>query len=339
MNRRMKRTRLALLVVVPLVVSACSGSGRLPGAVEVEAPTTTAGATPPVIECPADQQLPDGVTQGSYEPDGPTPAPGDMPSGSTMAAIQASGVLRVGISADTLLFSSLDPQDNVIKVFDVDVLLEVAKAIFDVDTEAQAREHLDITVIPYRERIPKLKADEVDIVAHTMTINCVRWQQIAFSSEYFHAGQRVLVKVDSTYRTIDDLDAAGATVCVPDGSTNQENLTAYPNAVAVVRTDISDCLVDLQQGQVEAITGDDTVLAGLAAQDPATKVVGEQFSNEPYGLGIRADRVDFVKFVNSVLEDMRTDGRWDAIYEHWLVPSLTETVPNPPAARYGRTEG
>lgn len=338
MNRPLKHRGLGIALLVPMVVAACSTDGRLPAAVEVEAPTTTAGVTPPAIECPADQQLPDGVTQPSYAPDGPTPAPGKMPAGSTMAAIKATGVLRVGISADTLLFSSLDPQDNVIKGFDVDVLLEVAKAIFGVDTEAEARQHLDITVIPYRERLPKLKDDQVDIVAHTMTINCVRWQQIAFSSEYFHAGQRVLVKVDSAYGTIDDLDAAGATVCVPDGSTNQENLTAYTNAVAVVRTDISDCLVDLQQGEVEAITGDDTVLAGLAAQDPATKVVGPQFSNEPYGLGIRADRVDFVKFVNSVIADMRTDGRWAAMYEAWLVPSLTDTVPDPPVARYGRTE-
>ena len=190
----MNRRHVAALVLASLL-AACSGSGRLPAAVVVEPPTTTTGPSTPPIECPSDQVLPDGITQASYEPDGPLPAATDLPAGSTMAAIRDSGVLRVGVSADTLLFSSLDPQDNTIKGFDMDMLLEVAKAIFGVNTEAEARSHLAITVIPYRERLPKLKADEVDIVAHTMTINCVRWQQIAFSSEYFHAGQRVLVQV------------------------------------------------------------------------------------------------------------------------------------------------
>jgi polar amino acid transport system substrate-binding protein len=334
----MNRRHVAALVLASLL-AACSGSGRLPAAVVVEPPATTTGPSTPPIECPSDQVLPDGITQASYEPDGPLPAATDLPAGSTMAAIRDSGVLRVGVSADTLLFSSLDPQDNTIKGFDMDMLLEVAKAIFGVNTEAEARSHLAITVIPYRERLPKLKADEVDIVAHTMTINCVRWQQIAFSSEYFHAGQRVLVKVGSPFESIESLDEAGASVCVPDGSTNQENLAAYTNAVPIVVKDLSDCLVLLQQGEADSITGDDTVLAGLAAQDPATKVVGPQFSNEPYGLGIRADRVDFVRFVNALIQEMRTDGRWAAIYERWLVPSLTDEVPEPPAARYGRVEG
>ena len=254
-----------------------------------------------------------------------------------MAAIRASGTLRVGVSADTLLFGARNPQTGQIEGFDIDMLKEVAKAIFGADDDT-VYDLLDIVVIPYSQRIPKLRSGEVDIVAHTMTINCVRWQQIAFTSEYYTSGQRVLVEATSSYQSIDDLAAAQATVCVPDGSTNQENLARdYPQITAVAVPDISDCLVAMQSGAVQAITGDDTVLAGLQVQDPATKVVGENFSFEPYGLGIAADRVDLVKFVNALLAEMRDDGRWQAIYDDWLAAALGPQ--SPPAARYGRTEG
>ena len=92
----------------------------------------------------------------------------------------------------------------------------------------------------------------------------------------------------------------------------------------------------MQQGQAAAATGDDTVLAGLAAQDPNTEVVGEKFTDEPYGLGMGKDNVDFVRFVNGVIEDMRTDGRWKSIYSKWLVGVLSDQVIDPPPAIYGR---
>ena len=88
--------------------------------------------------------------------------------------------------------------------------------------------------------------------------------------------------------------------------------------------------------EADAATGDDTVLAGLAAQDPNTEVVGEKFTEEPYGLGMAKDSVDFVRFVNSVIEEMRTDGRWQDIYSKWLVGVLSDTVIDPPPAVYGR---
>jgi polar amino acid transport system substrate-binding protein len=92
----------------------------------------------------------------------------------------------------------------------------------------------------------------------------------------------------------------------------------------------------MQQGEADGATGDDTVLAGLAAQDPNTEVVGTTFTDEPYGLGMAKDRVDFVRFVNGVIEEMRTDGRWKDIYSKWLVGVLSPTVIDPPPALYGR---
>ena len=93
----------------------------------------------------------------------------------------------------------------------------------------------------------------------------------------------------------------------------------------------------LQEGQVDAITGDDTVLAGLASQDPYAVVLDEApFTEEPYGIGIPPDQVDMVRFVNGVLERMRADGSWDASYAKWLQPTLGKSS-GQPQPQYGRT--
>jgi polar amino acid transport system substrate-binding protein len=336
------RRRIAAVAVAAVVISGCSGSVRLPDAIEGEAPPSSDVVVPAQPECrPADARDKDATR--SYRPEGPLPEPGDMPAGSTMKTIQDRGKLIVGVSGDTLLFGARNPFKNELEGFDIDMLKEVAKAIFGPDGESK----ITYKVITYADRLPNLEAgpdnDGVDIVAHTMTINCNRWLRIAFSSEYFDAGQRVLVKKNSGYTSIDDLNRGSATVCAPEGSTNIDLLRKneddrFGQLVVLAKPDVTDCLVAMQQGEADGATGDDTVLAGLAVQDPNTEVVGDKFSEEPYGLGMGKDNVDFVRFVNGVIEEMRTDGRWQAIYSKWLVGVLSDTVIDPPPAVYGRDE-
>ena len=94
----------------------------------------------------------------------------------------------------------------------------------------------------------------------------------------------------------------------------------------------TDCLVMLQQGQVDAISTDDVVLFGLAAQDPTVQVVGTSLGNEPYGIGVKKENEDLVRFVNGVLEQMRRDGTWERLYNAGL--SSLGPSPGPPPARY-----
>ncbi|MGD9997421.1 MAG: glutamate ABC transporter substrate-binding protein, partial [Ilumatobacteraceae bacterium] len=216
--------------------------------------------------------------------------------------------------------------------FDIDMVTELARSIFGDDLDGR----IEYRVITYAERLPSLESEAVDVVAHTMTINCNRWLRIAFSAEYFAAGQKVLVTKGSGIDTIEELAAAGGTVCAPEGSTNIDEVRSgkaeYDGLVVVGKPDISDCLVAMQQGEADATTGDDTVLAGFAAQDPNTEVVGDTFTSEPYGLGFNAGNVDFVQFANAVIDDMRADGRWKTIYERWL----PAPAPAPPVALYTR---
>jgi polar amino acid transport system substrate-binding protein len=86
---------------------------------------------------------------------------------------------------------------------------------------------------------------------------------------------------------------------------------------------------------VVGISGDDTVLAGDVAQDPYARVTtAVKISEEPYGLGINKKQIDFVRFVNGVLEQMKAGPEWQASYGKWLQPALGKAVPPTPA--YGR---
>jgi polar amino acid transport system substrate-binding protein len=168
-----------------------------------------------------------------------------------------------------------------------------------------------------------------------MTITCERDKGIDFSSVYFDAGQEILVPQDSTITGPGDL--AGKRVCAADGSTSLNQLAGLklrpaPQLWAVPGD--TDCLVMLQQGQVDAISTDNVILQGLKAQDPNTKLVGPAFSSEPYGMAISKQHPDFTSFVNGVLANERADGTWAAIYSHWLGSFSDGVIPTPPAPTY-----
>jgi len=321
--------RLGGVAAALALFAGCSGDAALPGPVEVVTPTTDAPATPAQPECTAAQKALDPVT--SYEPTESLPAPGGaMPAGSTMEKIQKRGRLIVGVSGDTLQFGARNPITGEIEGFDIDILKEVATAIFGDANPGR----IEYRIITYAQRLPSLESGAVDLVAHTMTINCNRWLRIAFSTEYYAAGQKVLVKLGATTKSIDALAKAKARVCVPSGSTNLEALqdTKYTGVQIVEKADITDCLVAFQQGEADAITADDTVLVGFAAQDPYAVVVGDAFTSEPYGIGVNKEQVDLVEFVNSVLDNIRGNGRWEEIYAKWVGGNPVD----PPAAVYGR---
>jgi polar amino acid transport system substrate-binding protein len=250
-----------------------------------------------------------------------------MPAGTFMQQIQARGRLIVGVDQNTYLFGSRNPFTNQIEGFDIDMLHQVANAIFGDPNRIEYR------AITSAERIPAVRDGTVDIVAETMTINCPRWQQVDFTTDYYDAGQRVLVRADSTAQSIDDL--GGKKVCAAAGSTSINNFASRPtHPVPFIVSDWTDCLVALQEGTVDAISTDDTILYGLAAQDPNTKVIGPKFSAEPYGMAIHQGHPDFVRFVNGVLDRVRADGTWAAIWTHWLGPVLKTAPPPPPPAAY-----
>jgi polar amino acid transport system substrate-binding protein len=314
----------ALATALALVLTGCAGGTTR------ALPSASAASPSSVAAAPSASLLPgcsdgNGTRVASYRPDGPLPSPQRLPPTSTMADIKHRGRLIVGVSADNLLFGFRDPITGTLEGFDIDMVDQVAKAIFGTTSD-----RVEYRVVTSAQRIPALASGQVDLVADIMTINCSRWTQIAFSAEYFHAGQQILVRKDSAAAGIADLD--GKKVCSSTGSTGSENLKKYPEVVPVLVKAISDCMVLFQQGSVAGIISDNTVVAGFEAQDPYAKVVGPQITDEPYGLAIPKQNRDFVKFVNALLAQLRADGTWKRIYSRWI----TGPVPNPPTPVYGR---
>jgi polar amino acid transport system substrate-binding protein len=282
-----------------------------------------AASTPPAAAAPVDTSC---QPRKSLRPSGALPAPGKMPAGSYMDEIQKRGRLVLGTSQDTLLFSSRNPFTGKLEGFDVDMGRQIAQAIFGDPNKLQ------IKVIAYDKRVPDAADGTVDIVADTMTINCARWKSVNFSTVYYDAGQRVLVSSDSTVKSINDL--GGKKVCAALGSTSLENIGKVPaKPVPVDRPGFADCLVAFQQNEVDAISTDDVILAGLAAQDPYAKVVGARFTEEPYGMAMSNQHPEFTRFVNAVLAKNQADGTWKATYDKWLGTQFG-AAPNPPAAEY-----
>jgi polar amino acid transport system substrate-binding protein len=245
-----------------------------------------------------------------------------MPARSFMAAIGQHRRLVAGVDQNTWLLSYFNPLDGKLEGFEIDLLRELARAIFGNPNA------ITFKAVTTDERIGAVQSGSVDVVASAMTITCTRKKQVDFSTVYFDAGQRVLVPSDSTARGIADL--GGKRVCATKGSTSIDNLPiANPRAIPYPVAQRTDCLVRLQQGAVDAITSDDSILLGYRAQDPNTKLVGPSFSYQPYGMAISKTHPDFVGFVNGVLDRMRADGTWTRIYAHWL-----GRAPAPPRPHY-----
>ena len=95
----------------------------------------------------------------------------------------------------------------------------------------------------------------------------------------------------------------------------------------------NECLLSLQQGRIDGISTDDVILAGLAAADPTTKLIGPKFSSEPYGIGVGKGHPEFVGFINGVIDQMKSDGRWKSAYDTWF-GRFAGAAPEPPRSTY-----
>jgi polar amino acid transport system substrate-binding protein len=283
-------------------------------------PTTTTTTAPPAVSEPDC-----GDPVASLRPSGP--ATTTVPSGSLMAEIRERGSLRVGVDVATMQLSSVDPITGEFQGFDVDIAREVARALFG-DPSA-----ITFVGMPSSDRIPALVDARVDLVAHTFTPTCGRREEVEFSTDYYTSAQRVLVREDDPAESIGDL--ADRRICSAAGTTTLQNIDELPDPgpEAVAAPTRADCLVLLQQGAVDGVSTNDTILAGFRAQDPTLKLVAGSISTEPTALGLPPGQPEWVRYVNAVLDDVRSSGRWEQLYDEWLARLLGPS-PGPPEPTY-----
>ena len=303
MNRRRWWT-IALLLVVALTGAAC-GSDDDGGGTASDETTTTVKKAP------------------------------TFPAGSTMDTIQKKGKLVVGTKFDQPGFGLKDAATGDVEGFDTEIAELIGVAIFggtveDVESKIEFVE----TVSAVRES--SIIDGKVDMVVATYTINDARKQVVDFAGPYFEAQQDIMVKKDNTtIKGVEDLN--GKKVCSAQGSTSLKNIQAKaPQAdVSIQFKTYSECASALGDGRVEAVSTDNTILAGLVqASSGAYKLLDAPFSDEPYGIGIKKGADDFRTFLNDRLEEIVESGEWKEAFEATLGKLDLETPEAPDVDRY-----
>ncbi|HEV7848725.1 MAG TPA: glutamate ABC transporter substrate-binding protein [Mycetocola sp.] len=259
---------------------------------------------------------------------GAAPEPEEKPTfeaGTTMAELAEAGSISIGTKFDQPLFGLVGPSGEP-EGFDVEIGKIIAAKLGIAEDKIEWKE----TVSANRE--PFIQQGEVDIVIATYTINDKRKEVISFAGPYYMAGQSILTLADNK-DIKSEKDLVGQPVCSVTGSTPAAKL-AEIGATPVLTDTYSNCLEPLRTGQVVAVSTDNVILAGLAAQNEGEfKVVGKPFTEEPYGIGLAKDDTDFRNWINDVLEESYEDGSYEKAWNN-TAGTVLEYVEPPAVDRY-----
>jgi glutamate transport system substrate-binding protein len=263
----------------------------------------------------------------SADPTVPVEDTPEFAAGSTMARLSDAGAIRIGTKFDQPGLGNINLETDEPEGFDVEIGKIVAGKL---GIEPDQIEWIE-TVSANRESF--IATDRVDLVIATYTINDERKREVDFAGPYYVAGQDLLVGADDDSINGPD-DLAGKKVCAASGSTPIQNIRDnYPDAEPVEFDTYTECVDQLEAGQIDAVSTDDIILAGYAS-DPKYeglfRVVGETFSEEPYGIGLKKGDDDFRTFLNDTLEESFEDGSWEDAFDATLGASGVE-APEPPA--------
>jgi glutamate transport system substrate-binding protein len=252
---------------------------------------------------------------------------GNLEAGTTMAALSQAQRITVGTKFDQPLFG-LKGLSGQPEGFDV----EIAKII--VGELGIPENKITWVETPSGVREEKIQQGAVDMVVATYTINATRKERVSFAGPYYVAGQDLMVKKDNTTITgPDSLKAAKARVCSVSGSTPAEKIKSYIDPAQLVLFDVySKCADALRTGQVDVVTTDNVILLGLIDKSGgAFKLVGKQFTQEPYGIGIKKGDVKFCEFINQALQKAASDGRYQAAWDKTAGKVAGAAPAQPPA--------
>ena len=237
-------------------------------------------------------------------PDGELPS---FPPGTTMARIAAAGELRVGVKLDQPLWSIADPEGRP-SGFDVEIARIVAAGL------GVRQENVEFVTVAADEREQALLDDEVDVVVATYAMTDARRQQVSFAGPYATTGQDLLIREDEDRITgPESLRDPELQVCAMTGQPPAQEITRWSSRV-VLKDIYSTCADQLMIDQLDAVTAEATILAGFAQGIPGTRVVGNRFTTQDYGIGIRRGDTGFCGFINDTLAAAAADGRYEAAW-------------------------
>ncbi|MBW4722258.1 glutamate ABC transporter substrate-binding protein [Saccharothrix obliqua] len=233
----------------------------------------------------------------------------------TFENITKRGKVVIGVKEDQPNLGYKDPTSGKYSGFDVEIAKLIAAKLGFGDDK------IEYKAIASAGREQAIINGDIDYYVGTYTINDKRKQQISFAGPYFTAGQDLLVKKSDDSITGPE-SLKGKKVCSVTGSTpiqkvKSDNLTESSNIVEL--QNYSQCVQQLEQGAIHAVTTDDAILKGYAAQQPDLfKVVGKTFSKEPYGIGLAKDDKALRDKMNDILEEAIQGDGWKKIYDATL---------------------
>ena len=249
-----------------------------------------------------------------------------LKAGSTMEKLNKAGKVTVGVKFDQPGFGQKDPASGKVAGFDVEIAKIIAAEMGIKESGISFVESVSAN------REPFIQESKVDFVVATYTINDKRKGLVSFAGPYYVAHQDIMVKKGNPKAIKAVADLNGKKVCSVEGSTSEKNVKAKaPQATVTLFKTYTECAEDLRNNKVDAVSTDDVILGGLidkAKED--FELVGDKFTDEPYGIGVKKDDADFRNFINDTLEKIYKDGRWKTAYTS-TVGKFLSAVPEPPA--------
>ena len=244
-------------------------------------------------------------------------------------------VMIAGVKQDFKPFGFIDENSKHVG-FDLDLMQAMAD-LWGVE--------LELLPVTSANRIDKLIAGEVDIVAASMTHTRPRDADIDFSQTYFLDGQSLLVGVNSGIENIEGL--AGKSVAAVEGTTGIEQIRQYAEQTQVDLTvapfpGYNEALSAMRAGDIDALTTDRAFLLQTAQDNPEFTVVGERFTQEPYGIGVRSGDAHFRMLVDFTLQQLQRDGTYEEIYNRWFPGEIAyqpEMIPGQPPFTFETSPG
>jgi His/Glu/Gln/Arg/opine family amino acid ABC transporter permease subunit len=224
--------------------------------------------------------------------------------------------------------------DGTMAGFDVDVATYVAGQLGFKPDEIEWKE------APSGQRETLIQNGQVDYIVATYSITDARKQKVDFAGPYLITGQSLLVRADNTDITGAESLQNGKRLCSVSGSTPAQRIKdKYPGVQLQQYDTYSACIEALRNGAIDAVSTDEVILAGFAAQFPgAFKIIGKPFSTERYGIGLRKGDSELRQKINDALVKMQRDGDWKAAFDKNLGPAGI-TAPPPPPLDTGTSAG
>ena len=294
------------------VLAACADTGADGRAVSSSSSSASAGA----------------VDYNTVINSGPVAADDAVASSAWASAVKEAGVLKTGGTKTAPVFSLEDTATGEVSGFDTAIGQVLARYI--IGGSDDARTLLDITQVTSDTREVVLGNGSVQAVIATYTITPERAKKIDFAGPYYSSAQAVLVRADESKITgVSDL--AGVKVAVQSGSSSIKALQeAAPKAEQTPFNDHNTCLSALETRQVDAYVVDEWLLRSAMQGSDAFKIVGEPFSQDPYGIGLPQGS-DAKAFVNAFLKKIYDDGTWEKIWQVTIGVITGGDAPKPPA--------